>query len=92
MTGTIAFALHAPVRRDDLPGLCTRVCALLRDSRPELAWCDVGGIAADAVAVEGLARLRLAGQRYGCSIRLRNASDELLELVAFMGLDDVLRV
>jgi ABC-type transporter Mla MlaB component len=92
MAGTIAFALHAPVRRDDLPGLCDRVCALLRDSRPDLAWCDVTGIAADAVAVEGLARLRLAGQRYGCRIRLQNASVELLELVAFMGLEDVLTV
>jgi ABC-type transporter Mla MlaB component len=92
MAGTIAFALHAPVRRDDLPGLCERVCALLRESRPEFAWCDVDGIAADAVAVEGLARLRLAGRRYGCRIRLRNASDDLLELVAFLGLDDVLTV
>jgi ABC-type transporter Mla MlaB component len=89
---TIAFALHAPVRRDDLPGLCDRVCALLRESNPDLAWCDVSGVAADAVAVEGLARLRLAAQRYGCVVRLRHASNELLELVAFMGLDDVLVV
>jgi ABC-type transporter Mla MlaB component len=92
MAGAIAFALHAPVRRDDLPGLCEHVCALLRANEPDLAWCDVSGVAADAVAVEGLARLRLAAQRYGCAIRLRNASDELLELVAFMGLDDVLTV
>lgn len=90
MARSIAFALRAPVRRDDLPGLCERVCRLLRTSRPELAWCDVDGIAADAVAVDGLARLRLAAQRYGCRVCLRNASDELLALVELMGLADVL--
>jgi ABC-type transporter Mla MlaB component len=92
MARSIAFALPAPVRRSDLPGLTDRLCALLRASEPELAWCDVDGIAADAVAVEGLARLQLAAQRYGCRVVLRNASDELLALVDFMGLTDALAV
>ena len=26
---TIAFAIHGPICRDDLPGLCDRVCATL---------------------------------------------------------------
>ena len=29
-------------------------------------------------------------RRLGCRVRLRHASDDLVELVAFMGLDDVL--
>ena len=92
MARSIAFALHAPVRRDDLPGLCERVCALFRETRPDIAWCDVEGVAADAVAVDGLARLQLAAQRYGCRVCLQNPSDELLALVELMGLTEALAV
>ena len=55
-----------------------------------MALCDVAGIEPDAVTVDALARLQLAARRYGCQVRLRGASRELLELVAFMGLADVL--
>jgi hypothetical protein len=48
------------------------------------------GIAPDAVTVEALARLQLAARRYSCRVLLRHASSELLELVAFMGLSEVL--
>ena len=48
------------------------------------------GVGVDAVTVDALARLQLAAQRRGCRVRLRNASAELRELVAFMGLADVL--
>jgi ABC-type transporter Mla MlaB component len=44
----------------------------------------------DAVTVDALCRLQLASRRRRCQIRLRNASDELLTLVAFMGLSDIL--
>jgi ABC-type transporter Mla MlaB component len=87
---SIAFAIRPPLRRDDLPGLCERVCALLPQSPGGVAFCDVAGIAADCVAVDALARLQLAACRRRCTVRLRNASDELLELVEFMGLRDVL--
>jgi hypothetical protein len=42
------------------------------------------------VTVDALARLQLGARRHGCQVRLRNASTELLELVAFMGLENVL--
>jgi ABC-type transporter Mla MlaB component len=87
---TIAFAIEGPIRRTDLPGLCDRVCGLFQGSRPETALCDVRGVDPDAVTVDALARLQLAARRHGCQVRLRNASDELRELVAFMGLEDVL--
>ena len=45
----------------------------------------------DAVTVDALARLQLAARRLCCRLLLRNASPELLELVAFMGLADVLQ-
>jgi len=84
------FAIWGPITRDDMPGLCDRVCALLSESGAEVARCDVGGVAVDATTVDALARLQLAARRHGCQVRLRNASAELVELVDFMGLRDVL--
>jgi ABC-type transporter Mla MlaB component len=86
----ISLAVGAPVSRDDLPGLCDRVGALLAASEPRVLVCDVRGVEPDAVTVDGLARLQLAAQRHSCQVRLCRASRELLELVAFMGLEDVL--
>ena len=87
---TITFAITGPITRDDLPGLCNRVCALLEASRASVAYCDVTGVGVDAVTVDALARLQLAARRCACTVRLRNASPQLRSLVEFMGLEDVL--
>jgi ABC-type transporter Mla MlaB component len=87
---TIAFAVRGPIARADLPGLCDRICALLERSGADVALCDVSGVEPDGVTVDALARLQLAARRHGCQVRLRHASGELLELLAFMGLRDVL--
>jgi ABC-type transporter Mla MlaB component len=87
---TIAFAVRGPIARADLPGLCERVCALFAQSGAELALCDVHDVPCDAVTVDALARLQLGARRAGCKVKLRGASPELRELVAFMGLEDVL--
>jgi ABC-type transporter Mla MlaB component len=87
---SVVFGIHGPITRADLPGLCSRVCALLSDAKASVAVCDVAGIEPDAVTVDALCRLQLAAGRQRCQVRLRNASDELRELVAFMGLTDVL--
>jgi len=89
-TSTIVFAIEGPILRADLPGLCDRVCKLLERNQPGVAYCEVTGVVPDAVTVDALARLQLAARGYGCQVRLRHASSELLELVAFMGLRDVL--
>jgi ABC-type transporter Mla MlaB component len=86
----IAFAVHGPLSASDLPGLCDRVCGLLVQTGAVTASCDVGSVAVDAGTVEVLARLQMAARRHGCRIRLRHASPELRQLVAFMGLEDVL--
>ena len=85
----VAFAIRGPITRADLPGLCDRVCALLRGSGDVVA-CDVAGVDPDAVTVDALARLQLAARRLGCEVRLRNASAALLEVVELMGLTHVL--
>ena len=87
---TITFAVWGPIEQEDLPGLCERVCGLLGGSGARVAFCDVRGIPPDAVTVDALARPQLAARRAGCQVRLRNPSDELRELVSFMGLADVL--
>ncbi len=87
---TIAFTVEGPIARADLPGLCERVCALLERSGADVAFCDVATVEPDAVTVDALARLQLGAHRHGCQVRLRHASAELRELVAFMGLSDVL--
>ncbi len=86
---TLAFTVRGPISREDLPGLCERVCALLAKSGADVVLCDVRSVEPDAVTVDALARLQLAARRAGCRVRLRRASGELRELVAFMGLTDV---
>jgi ABC-type transporter Mla MlaB component len=85
---SIVFAVRGPISRADLPGLCDRVCALLPANA--VACCDVSSVPADAVTVDALARLQLAAHRRGSVVHLRNSSPQLRELVALMGLTEVL--
>jgi ABC-type transporter Mla MlaB component len=87
---TVAFTIRGPIARADLPGLCDRVRGLLAERPASVLLCDVCGVEPDAVAIDALARLQLAARSYGCEIRICHASDELLELVEFMGLGNVL--
>ncbi len=88
--GAITFVIRGPINRADLPGLCDRVCELLSGCHGRAVRCDVAGVPADATTIDALARLQLAASRNGCRVRLRNASAELLDMVALMGLSDVL--
>lgn len=88
---SVSIAIRAPLRREDLPGLFERTCALLAAGAFDKLRCEVAGVDADAVAVDALARLALAARRSHCSVRLYGASRDMLTLVAFAGLDDVLR-
>jgi ABC-type transporter Mla MlaB component len=87
---TIRFSIRGPIACADLSGLWDRVCVLMRSRPIDVVLCDVHGIEADAVTVDALARLQLAARRHGCQVRLHRASDELRQLVRFMGLRDVL--
>ena len=60
--------------------------------RPRKIVCDVGALAPDAAAVDALAQLQLTAMRNGVDLGFANASCELKELLAFVGLADVLRV
>ena len=88
---TISFVVWGPILRGDIPGLTARVCGLLDKSNADVALCEVRDVEVpDAVTVEALARLQLGAQRHSCRVVLLNASERLLDLVAFMGLSDVI--
>jgi hypothetical protein len=54
------------------------------------SWPLVGSSRPDLGVIDGLARLALAARRLGGGIGLRGAGPELLALIDFVGLDDVL--
>jgi hypothetical protein len=55
--------------------------------------CDVSALTdADELALEALVRLQLTARRLGRTVRLRNASAQLVDLLALVGLTDVLPV
>jgi hypothetical protein len=87
----ITWAIGPVIERADISVLCADLTALVRDSRASVIICDVGRIMApDAVTVEALARLQLTARRLGRDIRICRASRRLRDLVAFVGLSDVL--
>jgi hypothetical protein len=45
-----------------------------------------------AATIDQIARLRLAARRGNCELELKNPSPDLLELIGFVGLSDVLLV
>ena len=90
MPRAVSVRISVPLERAALPALFERTCALLEANEASILRCEVAGVGADAVAIDALARLALVARRRGCGVRLCGASEELLALVAFMGLADVL--
>lgn len=87
----VSVTVRGPLRRADLPGVYARVCRTLEAHAGGPVVCDVTSVASDAIAVEALCRLQLGARRHRCEVRLAGASDELVELVTYLGLADVLR-
>ncbi|HEU5064985.1 MAG TPA: STAS domain-containing protein [Gaiellaceae bacterium] len=54
--------------------------------------CDLSGVQPSAATIDALARLAVALRRQGSRLLLVRASPELVELVEYMGLTEVLRV
>jgi anti-anti-sigma regulatory factor len=53
---------------------------------------DASALASDAVTIDLLARFQLAARRLGRRVLLRGPSTELVRLITFAGLDEVLVV
>jgi hypothetical protein len=62
----------------------------LDDSSARTLCVEAGGLDADAVTLDLLARLQLTARRCGFELQLRGSSPELRELIAFAGLSAAL--
>jgi anti-anti-sigma regulatory factor len=66
---------------------------LLEGRGAQLIVCDVSAVIdPDAATIDALARVQLTARRLGGDVRLRNACDQLRDLVTFVGLADVVPV
>jgi len=91
--GVATVSLGARVSRIDIPAMCDRLAALLRDRRATLLICDVGAIVEpDAATLDALARFALTAGRLGCRVQLDRTRRPLRALLAFTGLGEVLPV
>jgi hypothetical protein len=79
-----------PPTADAVRSLCGPVESYIARSGARLVICDARSLAADVPTLDALARLHLTGSRLGCRIRIRGASEALIELAAFLAFDRVL--
>jgi hypothetical protein len=81
----------AGCRRNDVRrGDSDAIVVLARDGVEIVCWPLPGCRRPDMALVDELAQLQLAAGRLGCSIRLRDACAELVELLDLVGLAVVL--
>lgn len=88
----VVIVIDDRIATADILKLWKRVRILLRAGRDaHVIICDVGALRdPDAVTVDALARLQLTVRRGGREVRILDARAELHELLALMGLLDVL--
>jgi ABC-type transporter Mla MlaB component len=88
---TVVIVVRGRIASEAVAGLCERVRSLLVTRGADLVTCDVAALApADATAIDALARLQLTARRVGRAIRLRDAPDELRDLLILTGLREAL--
>jgi hypothetical protein len=66
------------------------VVSLLLDSREIATWTLRSEGAPDLALVDEIARLHLTARQLGLSISLSHASNDLRQLLAFVGLDELI--
>ena len=76
--------------QDDVRALCEQLGAVMAGCAAATVVCDVYALPPDARALEALARLQLTARRAQRRIRLQRASRELLQLLEFAGLAEVI--
>lgn len=90
---TIDVVISRPITHAAIARLCERVRMLLEGRGAQLIVCDVSAVIdPDAATIDALARVQLTARRLGGDVRLRNACDQLRDLVTFVGLADVVPV
>jgi anti-anti-sigma regulatory factor len=88
---TLVLVIRGPIGRADVEELCDRIRDLLEANDADRIVFDLGALPeSDAVTVDMLARVQLTARRIGRRVLLRNACEELKDLLALMGLREVL--
>jgi ABC-type transporter Mla MlaB component len=88
---TSVLVLSGSISRADVAALCERARVLLGRSRAQLVIFDVADLVEpDAATIDALARLQLTARRLGCRVLVRDPCGEIQELLAFVGLADIL--
>jgi anti-anti-sigma regulatory factor len=89
----LEVVVSSPLTRAGIATLCELTRALVEASDAYLVVVDLGDLVdPDAVAVDAVARLQLTARRLGKRMRFRHACRQVHELVAMMGLGDVLHL
>jgi ABC-type transporter Mla MlaB component len=87
----IVLVIAGSITRDEVARLVRQSGKLLRSCVPGRVLCDVSAVVdPDAATVDVLARLQLAAKRLGQELVLRPVPPELRELLALVGLDEVI--
>lgn len=87
---TIEVVIDRPLSQGAIARLCDRIRALLEGCDADELICDVSALVdPDAVMVDAIARLHLTARRLGRKVRFHNACGELRDLLALVGLSDV---
>jgi ABC-type transporter Mla MlaB component len=88
---TLELVIAEPMTGAAIAGLCARVRVMLEGSGADLVVCDVSSVGPpDAGTIDALARMQLTARRLGRRVQLRHACADLQDLVALIGLGDVL--
>jgi ABC-type transporter Mla MlaB component len=88
--GRFALPGAAPMPSRDVVAACDEARTRLEDCPDELVPCDVRLVRrVDAATIDALARLQLSARRRGRRIGLRDATPELRDLLALMGLSEI---
>jgi hypothetical protein len=85
---TAIFAIDRSER--DSVALTKRLASMIAISGATVIVCDVRPLSIDLATVELLARLEREASRHGARLRLHHVPDPLGDLVALVGLGDVL--
>jgi ABC-type transporter Mla MlaB component len=85
---SVVIVVHSPIA---IPELGERVRVVVVDSgESAFVTCDVSACTdVDESTLDVLARLQLVARRLGTSVQLRNAGARLLDLLALVGLSEV---
>jgi ABC-type transporter Mla MlaB component len=90
--GTVVLALRPAVGRADIADQCHRLAVLLLDSGATVVICDLAAVdQIDVVTIELVARLQLTASRLGRRVRLRSASQRMIQLLTLTGLHHVVQ-